>query len=192
MIFPAACVLYTQDSDFVRRVRAFLRTQVEVRLVEEAERLHPVLQQNDPTVLLLDLRIRESRRLLEQVQLEWPGVLIIGFGIPRSDPFRDAEQAGIYATVDANLDRQSFQGLVGRALEHLRVLEDNRALRAEVSGAPVTISHAIQPVRESYDSTFSLLRFPRGLPAVDSRERLMDRVIENLADSTKVTRLGIF
>ena len=104
MIFPAACVLYTQDSDFVRRARAFLRSLVEVRLVVEAERLHPVLQQNDPTLLLLDLRIRESRRLLEQVRLEWPEVLIIGFGIPRSDPFRDAEQTGIYATVE---DRKS-------------------------------------------------------------------------------------
>ena len=33
MIFPAASVLYTQDSDFIRRVRAFLRTMVEVRVV---------------------------------------------------------------------------------------------------------------------------------------------------------------
>jgi nitrogen-specific signal transduction histidine kinase len=192
MIFPAACVLYTQDSDFVRRVRAFLRSLIEIRLVEEAERLHPILQQNDPAVLLLDLRTRESRKLLEQVQLEWPDVLIIAFGIPRSDPFREAEQVGIYATVEINLERQSFQDLIGRALEHLRVLEDNRALRAEVSNAPATINHAIQPARESHDSSFSLLRFPRGLPGIDSRERLLDRVVESLADSTKVTRLGMF
>jgi nitrogen-specific signal transduction histidine kinase len=160
--------------------------------VEEAERLDPVLQQNDPTVLLLDLRIRESRRLLEQVQLDWPAVLIIGLGIPRSDPFRDAEQAGIYATVDVNLERQSFQGLVGRALEHLRVLEDNRTLRAEISSAPVATNRSIQPGCEMHDSSFSLLRLPRGLRGMDSRERLMDHVVENLADSTKVTRLGIF
>lgn len=192
MIFPAASVLYTQDSDFIRRVRAFLRTMVEVRVVEEAERLHPVLEQNNPTVLLLDLRVRESRRLLEQVQVEWPEVLIIGFGVPRSDPFRDAEQADLYATVDVNLDRQTLQGLVARALDHLRVLEDNRALRAQISILPGTVNHPIQPPRESQDSSFSLLRLPRGLRNVDSGERLMERIIENLADSTKVTRLGIF
>ena len=192
MILRPACVLYTQDSDFVRRVRAFLRSLTEIRLVEEAERLYPVLEQNDPAVLLLDLRIRESRRVLEQVQAEWPDVLIIGFGIPRSNPFREAEQAEIYATVDVNLERQSLQGVVGRALEHLRVLADNRALRTEVPVVPATINHAVPSRPESDQSSFALLRFPRGLPAADSRERLFDRVIESLADSTKVTRLGMF
>ena len=34
MILPAACVLYTQDADFVRRTRAFLRSLIEVHHVE--------------------------------------------------------------------------------------------------------------------------------------------------------------
>jgi nitrogen-specific signal transduction histidine kinase len=192
MILPAACVLYTQDSDFVRRVRAFLRNVVEVRLVEAAERLHPVLQQNVPAVLLFDLRSRESRKLLEQVQLEWPDVLVIGFGIPRSEPFREAEQSGIYAAVDVNLERQSFQGLVGRALDHLRVLEENRVLRVGTSTTPATETQAIQPFGNVPDSNFPLLRFPRGFRTLDTPERLLDRVVESLADSAKVMRLGVF
>ncbi len=35
MISPAACLLYTQDSDLVRRTRAFLRNRASVRHVDE-------------------------------------------------------------------------------------------------------------------------------------------------------------
>ena len=94
MILPAACVLYTQDPDFVRRARAYLRDQIEVRPVDNASRLDPVLRQQQPAVLLLDLRGRESQGLIEQVQVEWPEVLIIALGTPRSEPLREAEPSG--------------------------------------------------------------------------------------------------
>src|SRR5262249_45516555 len=141
---------------------------------------------------LLDLRGRESRKLLEQVQLEWPDALGIGFGIPRSEPFREAEQSGVYATVDVNLERQSFQGLVGRALDHLHVLEESLGLRADASTTTETVNHAIQPLQNVPESSFSLLRFPRGFRTLETPERLLDRVVESLVDSAKVTRLGVF
>ncbi len=43
MISPAACILCTQDPDFVRRTRAFLRSQIEIRHVSDVARLDPVL-----------------------------------------------------------------------------------------------------------------------------------------------------
>ena len=48
MISPAACVLYTQDAELVRRTGAFLRNRASVRHVDEADRLDAVLQQNQP------------------------------------------------------------------------------------------------------------------------------------------------
>ncbi|MGH8095306.1 MAG: ATP-binding protein [Chthoniobacterales bacterium] len=193
MILPAACLLYTQDPDFVRRARAFLRSLIEVHHVEEADRLDPVLQQNDPAILLLDLRGKEGRSLLEQVQLEWPNVLIIAFGTPRSEPLREAEQAGIYAAEDLDLERQDFQALVGRALDHLRVLQDNRALRAEAAHAPVLASGAtLEPVAEIRDGALPVLRFPRFFRRFGTTEMLMRNVVEGLADAAMVTRVGMF
>ena len=101
-----------------------------------------------PALLMLDLRWNESRELLEQVKAEWPDVLIIGFGTPRSEPLRDAEQAGIYAAEDVNLERRRFQALVGRAFDHLRVLQENRALRAEASNALMPRRRASSPMPE--------------------------------------------
>jgi hypothetical protein len=43
MIVPVACVLYTQDSDLVRRTHAYLRSLAQVRHVGQAERLEAVL-----------------------------------------------------------------------------------------------------------------------------------------------------
>ncbi|MBV9619112.1 MAG: hypothetical protein JO201_07855, partial [Verrucomicrobia bacterium] len=63
----------------------------------DANRLEPVLQQTGPAVLMMDLRAKESRELLEQIRIEQPDVLIIALGIAKSEPLRDAEQLGIYA-----------------------------------------------------------------------------------------------
>ena len=100
MIFPAACILYSEDSDFVRRARAYLRSQIELRHVDNASRLDPVLRQHLPAILLLDLRGKESRGLVQPVQVGWPAVFIICFGTLRPDPLRDADQLRLFPPRD--------------------------------------------------------------------------------------------
>jgi nitrogen-specific signal transduction histidine kinase len=193
MILPAACILYTQDPDLVRRARAFLRSLAPVRHVEQADRLDVALQQNSPALLLLDLRARESRDLLAQVQAEWPNVLIVGFGMLRSAPLRDAEQAGIYAAEDVDLERRHFQALIGRALDHLRILEDNRALRADATRVPVlSTSRALEPTQEFTGVALPILRFPRVFRRFENKDMLVNSVVEGLADAAMVTRVGMF
>ena len=60
MTIPAACILYSQDADLVRRIKAFLRTLTQVRHVAAADRLDAVLHQTGPALLLLDLRAKEA------------------------------------------------------------------------------------------------------------------------------------
>lgn len=194
MISPVACILYTQDSNLVRRTRAFLRNRASVRHLDGPERLEAILQQNSPALLVLDLRCHGTRDLLEQVKAEWPDVLIIALGVPRSEPLRDAEQAGIYAAEDVDLERRPFQALIGRAIEHLRVLEDNRVLRAETVHALRSVEP--QESRRDHDTsvaaTLRLLRFPRVFRRFDTLDTLLNSVVENLADAAMVRRVGIF
>ena len=129
MNLPPVAILYTQDQEFVRRAKAFLRMMGQVRHVAEPDRLDAVLQQTGPAVLLIDLHAKESRELINQIQSDWPEVLIIAFGAPHSDPLREAEEFGIYAAEDLQLDRNRFQALVGRAFDLLRVMQENRELR---------------------------------------------------------------
>ena len=67
------CILYSQDPDLIRRAKAFLSALAQMRHVSSADRLDAVLQQNSPAVLILDLRAKEARDLLESIQAALPG-----------------------------------------------------------------------------------------------------------------------
>jgi len=194
MIPPPVCILYTQDSDLVRRMKAFLRTMAQVRHVAEVDRLDAVLQQTGPAVLIMDLRAKDCRDLIDQVQKEWPEILIIALGIVKSDPLREAEQFGIYAAEDLELDRHHFQALVARAFDYLRVLQENRDLRetsTSVSLEPTPTAGAVSAAAGSGPS-LRLLRFPRVFRQFDNVDALLATVVESVADAAGVTRVGIF
>ena len=169
MISPAACLLYTQDPELVRRTRAFLRNRASVRHLDDPERLEAVLQQNSPALLVLDLRCHETRDLLEQVKAEWPDVLIIALGVPRSEPLRDAEQAGIYAAEDVNLERRPFQALDRSGARTFA--RPGRQSRSCGRKRP-TRSRRVEPreLAPSQDTgagaTLRLLRFPEGVSSL--------------------------
>lgn len=190
---PPTCILYTQDADVARRVKAFLRVLAQVRHVTEADRLDAVLQQANPAVLLMDLRATEARDLLEQVQKKWPEILIVALGTPRSEPLREAEQSGIYAAEDLQLDRRRFQALITRAFDHLRVLQENRDLREASTTVPVSEApRRLDVMPERYATSMPLLRFPRMFRRFDNVEALLASVVEGVADAASVTRVGIF
>src|SRR5256714_15344602 len=142
---PPICILYSQDADLVRRVKAFLTALAQVRHVSSPDRLDAVLQQNSPAILVLDLRANEARDLLEQIQVALPEILVIALGTLRSEPLREVEHSGVYAAEDLQIDRRRLQSLVSRGFEHLRVLQENRDLR-EFAVAPYP---APEPVRRS-------------------------------------------
>jgi PAS domain S-box-containing protein len=193
MISPPICLLYSQDTDFVRRMKAFVGALAQVRHVSIPDRLDAVLQQTSPALLLLDLRAKEGRDLVDQIQEEWPDILMVAFGTPRSEPLRDAEQAGIYAAEDLQIDRRRLQALVARAFEHLRVLQENRELRDQAI-APA-MSQPLQQIEAASDrreSSMPLLRFPRVFRRFDNVEALLASVVEGVADTTGVGRVGIF
>jgi len=194
MIPPPICILYTQDSDLVRRIKAFARAISQVRHVDDPDRLEAVLQQIGPALLIIDLRARESRELLDQVQKEWPQIVITALGILRSEPLRDAEQSGIYAAEDLQLDRRRFQALITRAFDYLRVLEENRDLREESAFVPTSRSGPRAEITsEGYSSpSLPMLRFPRVFRPFESVEALLTNLVEGVADAAGVTRVGIF
>jgi PAS domain S-box-containing protein len=187
------CIVYSQDPDLIRRAKAFLTALAEVRHVSSADRLDAVLQQNSPAVLVLDLRAKEARDLLEQIQAALPEILIIALGTPRSEPLREVEQSGIYAAEDLQIDRRRLQALVSRGFDHLRVLQENRDLR-EHALVPVTPEplRRIESAQDRRESSMPLMRFPRVFRRFDNVETLLASVVESVADATGVGRVGIF
>lgn len=190
----SVCILYTQDPDLARRSKAYLRSMALVRHVTDPNRLEAALQQNSPAVVLMDLRAKECGDLLEVLEQDWSESLVIALGAPRSEPLREAEQSGIYAAEDLQLERHRFQSLVGRAFDHLQLMQQNRDLRErshQVSAAESP--RRVEPTTErAHAVTPSLLRFPRVLRSLDNVEGLLASVAEAVADAAGVTRVGIF
>jgi PAS domain S-box-containing protein len=187
------CILYSQDADLVRRIKAFLSALAQVRHVSSPDRLDAVLQQNSPAIVVLDLRATEARDLLEQIQTAQPDILIIALGTLRSEPLREVEQSGIYAAEDLQIDRRRLQALVSRGFDHLRVLQENRDLR-ENALTPFNPEplRRLDVASERRDTPMPLLRFPRVFRRFDNVETLLASVVESVADATGVGRIGIF
>jgi two-component system, NtrC family, sensor histidine kinase AtoS len=186
------CLLYSQDADLARRIKAFLSAQTQIRHISAADRLDAVLQQSGPALLLLDLRAREARDLLEQIPEGWPEVLIVALGTPRSDPLREAEQSDIYATEDLQMPRRNLQALVARGFKHLRVLQENRELREQSLSSAAPEPRQIHALAERRESAMPLLRFQRVFRRFDDVEALLASVVEGVADATGIGRVGLF
>ena len=186
-------VIYSQDPELVRRARAFLRTASLVRHVNDADRIGPVLQQAGPCVLMIDLRSKDSRDLIDQIQNEQPDVLIIAFGVPQSETLREAEEFGIYAAEEIDLERRRFQALLTRAFDYLKVAQENRDLR-ETSTMTTPSSRQRELAIEPSETTRTLpwLRFPRVLRRLENVDALVAAVVEGLADAAGVSRVGLF
>ncbi len=186
-------ILYTQDEELVRRTRAFLRNFAQLRHVTQPDRLEPVLQQNAPAVLMMDLRAKECRDLLERIHEENPEVLIVALGVAQSEPLREAEDLGIYAAEELGLERRRFQALLERAFDYQRVLEENRDLRETSTTTTDRESKTSSlPVISDSGRGLSLLRFPRALRRLDNMDALISSVVEGVADVAGVSRVGIF
>jgi nitrogen-specific signal transduction histidine kinase len=188
---PPICILYSQDADLVRRVKAFLSALAQVRHVSSPDRLDAVLHQNSPAILVLDLRAKEARDLLEQIQAALPEILVIALGTLRSESLREVENSGVYATEDSQIDRRRLQALVSRGFDHLRVLQENRDLRDHA-----IVPYSPEPTRRAETALerpqTTLLRFPRVFRRFDNVEALLANVVESVADTTGIGRVGIF
>src|SRR5436309_10183252 len=183
MSAASVCILYTQDADLARRIKAFLRALAQVRHVTDPNRMEAVLQQNAPALILMDLRAKECRDLLELLEQDWPESLVIALGAPRSEPLREAEQSGIYAAEDLQLDRHRFQTLVGRAFDHLTILQENRDLREQSHyGPPAEQPRRAEPAPERMHAP-SLPRFPRVCRRLDNVEGLLASIVGGVADA---------
>jgi PAS domain S-box-containing protein len=191
---PAAIsIVYTQDAELVRRTRAFLRTLSQVRHVSDPDRLEPILQQTGPAVLMIDLRAKECRDLLDQIRKTEQDVLIIALGVAQSEPLREAEQLGIYAAEEIGLERRRFQALLERAFDHQRVLQENRDLReTSTMSAKRDPRNEPTPASMSARHTLPLLQLPRVLRRLDNLESLIESVTEAAAEAASVNRAGLF
>ena len=191
MATEGPCILYSQDVELVRRVGAFLRFAVTVSHLDDPARLRQALGQAESAVLLFDVRGAGARELMPEVRATWPRTLIIVFAQPRSDPFRQAREMGVYAVEDLDFDGRELQSLVERAMEHLYLSESVRLLRESLAASSAVAEHAATFARQR-DATPSLRNIFPPLRHATDVENLLQGLVDGIARAAFVLRAGVF
>ncbi|MBN1268496.1 MAG: PAS domain-containing protein [Kiritimatiellae bacterium] len=187
-----ACVVYTQDDAWQRRLTGFLRFMTTLRHADTPAALQKLLAPAGPILLLMDMRAEAARDVLPRIRKTWPQTAVIAFGIPRSDPLREADAVGVYASEDLMAERQRIQGLVAHALDHVSLLQENEVLRGTrglTSAAPAAISEHPAPFRREARSAQLISTAFRHMDDVSG---LLHRAVESVAHAMMVLRCGVF
>jgi PAS domain S-box-containing protein len=183
------CLLFSHDSELIRRVGGFLSSMAAVRHVDSLENLESLLQRTSATVVLFDLREGGVRGALADLVKSWPDTVFIALGQAGSEPMSQCENLGIYAAEELQTKRPRLQTLVARALDHLHLSQENKALRKQPAAAP----HAERPARDADERPLLPARhFPGALRRFDNVEAVLESLVEGVAGSIKVARAGIF
>lgn len=185
-----SCLLHTRDAALARRVRGFLSRIAAVRHADTLTKLENALERAGAAVLLLDVRAEGALDALPSILKTWPRTVVIALGAPGSDPVVDAESLGIYASEELEFERGRFQSLVGRALEHLRLRQENEALRRAATAPPAPARADPPAARRA--ALHPTRRFPGALRPFSDVESLIESLAEDLAGAVRVSRVGIF
>ncbi|MEI8140052.1 MAG: ATP-binding protein [bacterium] len=189
----STCLLFSTNEAWATRMGTMLGTLAVVRHLETPIRVQKELEQQQDRVLLLDLQTREALGLLGLVNRNYPHALVIAFGIPGSDPMLQAQQSDVYATEpDPVMDRHRVNCLVQRALRHLELASENVLLRQETLRLTV-VAEALQnrPQAEP-DPSFDIRDFSAAMRHFTNVESLLQRLVDEVADALRVSRIGIF
>ncbi len=192
---PATCIVYTQDSDFIARMDGYLKSIARMEHIHSTHRIERLLQQWGPTVLIVDLHSENARSIVHQVHKTYPQTILIALGIPRSEPMLEMEAAGIFAVEDVRIDRPRFQKLIVRALDHIKLTVENQILREESLSPTPTMSFASQatpPQVERQAAPPPLRHLYRAFRHFHNIDALLESIVEGVASTIKVSRVGIF
>lgn len=188
----SACVLYSANSDWALRMGAYLEPLTAVRRLDSPACVQKSLGQQQACVLLLDLLSPASLDLLALVHRNYPSTVVIAFGLPGSTPMLQARQWDIYAIEADPVDRLRLLSLIQRAFRQVELASENNLLRQEAQRLMLlTESLQNRPPPEP-DPSLDIRDFSAALRHFTNVDSLLQRLVDEVADSLRVSRIGIF
>jgi nitrogen-specific signal transduction histidine kinase len=188
----ATCLLYSTHDEWAARMGALLGSVAIVRHCDSPALVKGELNRQQERVLLLDLLTRDASDLLDFVTRNYPGALVIAFGMPGSDPMLQARQWDVYATEADAVDGQRLTSLVQRALRHVELASENRLLRQETSRLNAVAETLQNRPQTQPDLTLDIRDFSAAMRHFTNVEALLQRLVDEVASALRVSRVGIF
>jgi DNA-binding NtrC family response regulator len=136
------------EADLRGMLVELLRGEYQVSEAESAAALKDAFAQNEPDIVLLDLKLPDADglELLPEIKKQWPGAeVIVLTGNATFEAAVTATKRGAYHFINKPFDPQALLVTVSRALEHKQQNEENTSLRRALS----TMSGGSSPVFQS-------------------------------------------
>ncbi len=191
----AYCLFFSQDRELAQQVEAYLTKETRVRNFDDVNQVESQLRQITNAILLIDLRSEGSLPLCRDLARHRPDLEIIVLGIPHSMPMQEADALGVYAREELPLVQSRFQAIVHHSFEHLALRLENDSLRGQVAlrqtpAETTPMPPATQPHMTGTSSPLG--SFSRSLRNIQNVNALMESIVESVASSCLVSRVGIF
>lgn len=188
------CLLYTQDEALSHQVSAFLDGEAYVHPHLDLRGLEPHIRRARHSLLLLDLRAEGSLALCRDLLLHRGDVQVIAIGVSGSVPMAEAAALNVFASEDLPLERAHFQSLVRRSVQFLSLRIEVNELRNQIERRPEPPPAAAlpSPLGTTGASPSALGSFSRSLRNIQNLSVLMENIVESVAGTCLVSRVGIF
>ncbi len=188
------CLVYSDDGVLCRQLTGLLRDRAYLLVVAAPTKLRALLAGDDPVLLFLDLRQSAARDLV--AELAGPSrarVVTVALGTPGSAPFVAAEDAQLYRVEDvaATADLRALRTITEAALDRVVFMQENQMLRLELArvntqSAPALADPGVGRTPLGFQQLIKPARHHEGL------EPLFEKIIDGVASSVMVTRVGVF
>jgi nitrogen-specific signal transduction histidine kinase len=192
MTAHASCLLYTSDTPWATRIGAFLSPLMLLHPFGTPPLLQGFLEQHPASLVLLDLQTTGALDLLSTLSHRYPNTLVIVFGTATSDPMLEAARQGVYALEASEVSCHRLTHLVQQALAHLELAAENRLLRQETLRLNAITEVAHRLPQPDTDSSLDIRDFSAALRHFTHVETLLHRLVDEVAGSLRVSRVGIF
>lgn len=186
------CLMYSNDATWADKLTVSLAPAITVRRLESPALVQGDLEQQPASLLLLDLLTIGALDLLCVITRNYPDTVVIAFGRIGSDPALEAERLGVYALEDTDIDRRRLTRVVQQALDYLGLARENRLMHKETLRLSTLTEAAQQRSNTPLEPSMDIRDFAAAMRHFTNVDTLLHRLVDEVANSLRVSRVGIF
>jgi nitrogen-specific signal transduction histidine kinase len=188
------CILHSEDAELRHRLAALLNERAYVCHAPDEQRLEDLLGGNEPLLLFIDLRAPGARELTARLSRIHPHAVGIALGTEDTEPFRAAQEAGLYRVESLEADRARLQDVIDRTVERVGWMQETLLLRDELARLRSLQQHQQNSAGRGSGgrNLMGLQHLVKATRQLDPLEDLFEKIVDGVSSSALVSRVGIF
>ncbi len=186
------CILHSDDAPLRHRLAGILNERAYICHAPDQHRLEELLGGGEPLLLFVDLRVEGALDLLPRLNRLHPHAVVVALGYPGSDPFRAAQDVGVYRVEDLEADRKVLRELADLIVERVGWMQETQMLRDELARLRTIQQHGPGSRGAQPRNVLSLQHLIKATQHLDRLEDLFTKIVDGVASAALVSRVGLF